>query len=202
MYCPQCGGANEDSVKNCSTCGQDLEEYRRQWEQTAPAAAAQVQPGAMPDQPGAMADQPGHAPSPAPAQPYAQPYQPPYQASPAPTYQQPYQSPPPYQSQPPYQQQYQQVPQPYGYGNAPRIPSYLGWAIVTLILCFWPTGIVAVVYASQVGNKLAVGDFVGAKESSRKAKIWCWVTFGIAMAGVVIAILIVILAAATTFNTY
>ena len=51
------------------------------------------------------------------------------------------------------------------------------------------------VYASQVGNKLAVGDFAGAKESSRKAKLWCWITFGIALAGVAIAILIAILAA-------
>ena len=83
----------------------------------------------------------------------------------------------------------------YNYGNVPKIPSYLAWAIVTLILCFWPTGIVAVVYASKVGNRLVLGDVPGAQEASRKAKMWCWITFGIAVAGVVIAVIGVIIAA-------
>ena len=47
----------------------------------------------------------------------------------------------------------------YGpYGSAPRIPNYLGWAIAVLILCFWPTGIAAVVFAAQVDNRVAIGD--------------------------------------------
>ncbi|MCE5254479.1 MAG: CD225/dispanin family protein [Actinomycetia bacterium] len=109
---------------------------------------------------------------------------------------------------PPYQQQYQPVYQapPYGvgggYGAVPNIPSYLGWAIAVLILCFWPTGIVAVVYASRVGNRLAVGDIAGAQDASRKARIWCWVSFGLAVAGVVLAILVSIFAAAATFTVY
>jgi hypothetical protein len=78
----------------------------------------------------------------------------------------------------------------------------MGWAIATLILCFWPTGIVAVVYASQVGNKLALGDITGAQESSRKAKIWCWVTFGIGIAWFVIAIAAILLAAAASVTVY
>jgi Interferon-induced transmembrane protein len=68
-----------------------------------------------------------------------------------------------------------------GYGAIPHVPNYLGWAIVVL-LCFWPTGIPAVIYAAQVNNKLANGDVAGAQESSRKAKMWCWITFGIAAA--------------------
>ncbi len=84
----------------------------------------------------------------------------------------------------------------YGYGTIPNIPSYMGWAIVTLILCFWPTGIVAVVYASKVGNRLALGDVPGAQEASRKAKMWTWITFGIGVAGVVLAIIIGVLVAA------
>jgi hypothetical protein len=183
MYCPQCGGANNDSVKYCSTCGYDLEEYKQKWGQEGSESAAQE------GQPGAAPAPYAQAAAPTTQQPPAQPYPAPYQAP----------SQQPYQSQPPYQGQYQPQP-PYGYGNVPKIPSYMGWAIVTLILCFWPTGIVAVVYAAQVGNKLAVGDFAGAKESSRKAKLWCWITFGIAIAGVVIAILIAILAAAATFS--
>jgi len=78
----------------------------------------------------------------------------------------------------------------------------MGWAIAVLILCFWPTGIAAVVYASQVGTKLAIGDINGARESSRKAKMWCWISFGIAIAGVVISILIWIFAAAATLTIY
>jgi len=185
MYCPQCGGANDDSVRYCSTCGLDLEEYRRQWQQDEPSSPEGSTPGT-----GQYAQQQGSS---VPQQ-YGQPYQTSPQGSPTQNYQQPYQSQPPYPGQP------NQAQQPYGYGNIPNIPSYLGWAIVTLILCFWPTGIVAVVYASQVGNKLAVGDIAGAQESSRKAKMWCWITFGIALAGVVIAILIAVLAAAAAFS--
>ena len=113
-----------------------------------------------------------------------------------PAYQQPYQP----QYQQPYQQQYpQQYQQPYqapryaagpGYGAVPNVPSYMGWAIAVLILCFWPTGIAAVVNASRVGNLLAVGNIPGAQESSRKAKKWCWITFGIGVAWAVIVTLV------------
>ncbi len=102
---------------------------------------------------------------------------------------------PPAAYPPPYQQQYQPAGYQPGYGTIPNIPSYMAWAIITLILCFWPTGIVAVVYASKVGNRLVLGDVPGAQEASRKAKMWCWITFGIAVAGVVIAIIGVIIAA-------
>jgi NhaP-type Na+/H+ or K+/H+ antiporter len=74
------------------------------------------------------------------------------------------------------------------YEPVPHIPSYLGWAIVVLLFCFWPTGIVAVVYASQVSDKLAAGDYVGARQSSRKAKMWCWITFGIGVAFAVVGL--------------
>ena len=77
-------------------------------------------------------------------------------------------------------------------GAVPRVPSYLGWAIAVLVLCFWPTGIPAVVYASQVDNKLAFGDISGAQESSRKAKMWCWITFGIGVVIWVVSLILVI----------
>ncbi len=175
MYCPQCGGMTEDSSRFCSACGLDLERYREQWQQ--PGTQTTSQAASAGSEPNRAAYQP-----------------PPYQ-------------PPPYQQQ--YQSQYQQSyqpPQHYRstptYGTVPRIPSYMGWAIATLILCFWPTGIVAVVYASKVGNKLALGDITGAQSYSRKAKIWCWVTFGIAIAWIVIAILVAVFAATTSFTVY
>ena len=152
MFCPQCGGANEDTARFCNMCGLDLVEYKEKW--------------------GGQTDQPA-----APAQ---QPYQPP--AGQGSAYQPPYRS--------------------GGYGAIPNIPTYMGWAIAVLILCFWPTGIAAVVYASQVNNRLALGDIAGAKESSRKAKMWCWITFGIGIAAFVIAVLVAIFASATTLNVY
>ncbi|NLV72359.1 MAG: zinc-ribbon domain-containing protein [Actinobacteria bacterium] len=174
MYCPQCGVANDETAKFCSTCGLDLQTYREQWQDSGKAAAEETR----------------------------NTYQNP--ANQVSTYQQP-----PYQQyQSSYQQQYQPPHQSYpyqgggGYGTIPRVPSYMGWAIAVLILCFWPTGIAAVVYASQVGTKLAIGDINGARESSRKAKMWCWISFGIAIAGVVISILIWIFAAAATLTIY
>jgi len=172
MYCPQCGGTNDDTARFCSACGLDLGKYKEQWREPGKAYEGQTRSA----------------------------YEQPVQQTPA--YQQP-----PYH-QPPYQQQYQPTYQaaPYraagGYGAIPNIPSYMGWAIAVLICCFWPTGIAAVVYASQVGNKLALGDVAGAQEASRKAKMWCWISFGIAIAGVALAILIWIFAAAATFTIY
>ena len=74
-------------------------------------------------------------------------------------------------------------------GTVPHVPNYLGWAIAVLVLCFWPTGIPAVVYASQVNNKLVRGDIAGAQDSSHKAKMWCWISFGIA---IVIFVLLIV----------
>jgi hypothetical protein len=96
-------------------------------------------------------------------------------------------------------QYYQPAP---AYGQVPGISSYMGWAIATLILCFWPTGIVAVVHASRVGNRLALGDYAGAQESSHKAKVWCWVTFGIGIAWIVIAVILWVVAAAAVITVY
>jgi hypothetical protein len=63
--------------------------------------------------------------------------------------------------------------------EAPQISSYLGWAAVLLTLC-WPAfwaGITALVYAGRTESRLAAGDMAGARQSSLKAKSWCWVTF-------------------------
>jgi uncharacterized membrane protein YvbJ len=79
-------------------------------------------------------------------------------------------------------------------GAISNIPNYLGWAIAVLILCFWPTGIAAVVNATRVNNRLALGDVAGAQEASRKAKMWCWITFAIAIVWVVIVVIAVAVA--------
>lgn len=183
MYCPQCGTANDDAATSCAKCGVDLQTYREQWTAAAAGVAGPADPAAG-QQPTVPQPEGSEQPAPPPAA-----YPPPYQQQ----YQPTNQTPPPYTPAPPYPPAgYQPA---YNYGNVPKIPSYMAWAIITLILCFWPTGIVAVVYASKVGNRLVLGDVPGAQEASRKAKMWCWITFGIAVAGVVIAVIGVIIAA-------
>jgi hypothetical protein len=197
MFCPQCGTTNDDTATSCSACGYDLGKYRQQWDADGGAVASTdtVAASAAPSDDAIAPDQPapayGHTPPPDPRQYQQSGYQ-------GPSYQSPRYPGPPYQQQP-YQQQpyagyytnppYQ--PNPYGqapYGMRPHVPSYLGWAIAVLILCFWPTGIAAVVFASQVDGRLISGDYYGAQESSRKAKMWCWISFGIAIGIWVLAI--------------
>ena len=89
------------------------------------------------------------------------------------------------------------------FGDAQRIPNYLVQAILLTIFgamtscCYLAglptlaTGIVAIVFASQVEGKVRSGDIDGALSSSRKARTWCWVSLGILLAGVVLGILLV-----------
>jgi hypothetical protein len=56
----------------------------------------------------------------------------------------------------------------------PRVSNYLVPAILSTICCCLPFGIVAIVFAAQVNAKLQAGDVQGAKQSSEKAKMWCW----------------------------
>ncbi len=137
MFCPQCGASNADLDRYCVACGTDM---TSQAPGNGPTASRQGQ----------------YAP-PANQQYAQQQYQPP------PYQQAPYGSPPsqqnPFQGGP-YQTQYQ--PTPTNYGMPITLPTYLVWAIVTLILCFWPASVVAIVYGSQVNGKLARGDYNGA----------------------------------------
>lgn len=70
-------------------------------------------------------------------------------------------------------------PQTEAATEAPNVPTYLGWAAALTTLC-WPAlwaGIPALVHASRVESRLAAGDLEGARESSQRARTWCWVTF-------------------------
>lgn len=61
------------------------------------------------------------------------------------------------------------------------IPNYLVFAILTTVLCCLPTGIPAIIYASQVNTKLQLGDVAGAQAASNNAKMWCWISFGLGL---------------------
>jgi len=79
-------------------------------------------------------------------------------------------------------------------GGAPPVTNYLVPAILVTVLCCLPTGIAAIIYAAQVNTKLAAGDVAGAQESSRKAKMWCWISGGAGIAVMVVYAIITILA--------
>ena len=64
-----------------------------------------------------------------------------------------------------------------------HVPNYLVPAILTTICCCLPFGIPAIVYAGQVNGKVSAGDVSGAQESSRKARMWCWIAFGLGFVG-------------------
>lgn len=76
------------------------------------------------------------------------------------------------------------------------VPNYLAWAIVSTILAFCLCcvvgaipGVVAIVFATQVNSKLAAGDRDGAAKASKNAKLWCWITTGLVIFGLLLNIL-------------
>jgi uncharacterized membrane protein YvbJ len=73
------------------------------------------------------------------------------------------------------------------------VPNYLVQSILVTLFCCVPFGIVSIVYAAQVNSKLTAGDYAGAVETSKKARTWCWVSFGIGLGWVVIWLFFVIL---------
>ena len=72
-------------------------------------------------------------------------------------------------------------------------PNYLAWAILTTIFCCLPFGIVSIVFAAQVNSKWIAEDYDGAMNASKNAKIWAWVSFGVAVAGAIVCAILVFL---------
>lgn len=58
-------------------------------------------------------------------------------------------------------------------GNIPQRPSnYLVLAIITTFLCCQITGVVSIVYAARVNAKWEGGNYQGAINDSKNAKLW------------------------------
>lgn len=70
--------------------------------------------------------------------------------------------------------------------DSETITSHLVPAILCTLFCCVPLGIVALVYAAQVDSKLHANDFNGAQYCSEKAALWCWWSFGLGLAGILI----------------
>ena len=71
-----------------------------------------------------------------------------------------------------------------------QIPTYLAQSILVTLCCCMPFGIPAIVYASRIDNLMRMGQYTEAQECSRKAKMWCWISFGIGIpANIIVFIL-------------
>ena len=77
--------------------------------------------------------------------------------------------------------------------SRPDIPTRLAPAILVTLFCCLPFGIVAIVYAAQVSGKVAAGDIPGALECSRKASMWCWLSFWLGLIPMLIYLAIMVI---------
>ena len=75
------------------------------------------------------------------------------------------------------------------YSGAP-VPNYLVQSILVTLCCCLPFGIAAIVYAAKVDGLASGGRIAEAQEASRKAKMWCWIGFGVGIPGTILAVAI------------
>ncbi|MTE25917.1 CD225/dispanin family protein [Winogradskyella ouciana] len=71
-----------------------------------------------------------------------------------------------------------------------RPNSYLALAIISTILCCLPTGIVSIIYATQVNSAYEDGNYTKAVSASKNAKTWGIVSIVLAALGWLVYILI------------
>ena len=75
------------------------------------------------------------------------------------------------------------------------MPNYLAPAIIVMIFCCFPLGIIGLIYAAQVNGQLIAKEFDKARAASRNARMWCWITFaaGIAFWSMYVVIYILVI---------
>ncbi len=69
------------------------------------------------------------------------------------------------------------------------IPSYMVQAILVTFFCCMPLGIPAIIFASRVDGLIRMGNYTEARECSNKAKLWCWIGFGLGIPANIISII-------------
>jgi hypothetical protein len=77
-------------------------------------------------------------------------------------------------------------------GGTTTVPNYLVMAIISAFCCM-PLGVVAIVFAAQVNNKVAAGDMAGALDSSKKAKMFSFIALGLGLVAVLIYVVWIVL---------
>ncbi|MFD7666656.1 CD225/dispanin family protein [Streptomyces sp. NPDC059788] len=95
--------------------------------------------------------------------------------------------PPPTGPPPPPQYQPQYTPGQQQYARPPQ--NYLIPAILVTLFCFLPTGVAAIVFATQANAKYSSGDWAGAEQASGKAKLWTFISLGVGLFAVLIVII-------------
>jgi hypothetical protein len=66
---------------------------------------------------------------------------------------------------------------------AGTVPNYMVQSILVTLCCCLPLGIVGIVKAGEVNNRLALGDYDGAVKASRTVKTMLWIGFGLGLGG-------------------
>lgn len=85
------------------------------------------------------------------------------------------------------------------FGGRPEKPkNHLVGAILVTLFCCLPLGIAAIVFAAQVDSKYNSGDYAGATESSKKAAMFSWISFGLGLVGVLIYVVLMAVGAAAS----
>lgn len=215
MFCPRCGAQNEAGDVTCLRCGTELPKSRLATNEEGPRPTNVLSDNVST---GDVANQkPTNTPPENQTIAYGMPLPPP---PPTPDFEQlqdnqgsggqyGYQG---YGNQPPpgygapgsYRigSSYQNTPSygAPGYGAAPPpvagpVNNYLVWSILTTVLCCLPVGIVAIIYSSQVDGKLRAGDYYGAVDAAKKAKMWCIISASISAVGLVLYFFLGILGA-------
>lgn len=73
-----------------------------------------------------------------------------------------------------------------------NVPNYLVPAIIS-VFCCWPLAIVAIIFAAQVNSKVASGDIAGAIDSSKKAKLFSFISIGLGLAVIIFYVIFIVI---------
>ncbi|WP_197413896.1 CD225/dispanin family protein [Terracidiphilus gabretensis] len=82
------------------------------------------------------------------------------------------------------------VPLPAG-----TVPNYMVQSILVTLCCCLPLGIVGIVKAGEVNNRLAVGDLEGALRASRTVKTCLWIGVALTLGGSIIYVILIAIGA-------
>jgi len=74
-----------------------------------------------------------------------------------------------------------------------KISTYLVPAIFSIFFC-WPLAIPAIIFAAQVSGKVAAGDIQGARDASKKAKMFSFIGLGLGLLVILIYVALFLLA--------
>jgi hypothetical protein len=75
-------------------------------------------------------------------------------------------------------------------GDPSEIDSHMGFAIFSTLCCCLPTGIAAIVFASQVSKHVRNGNYEEAQKCADRAQLFCWISIGLGLFSNVISSLL------------